>query len=174
MTKSTSLEPYLLCLSTSLLFSSPLLFFFYYIHLLSMYIKSRHLSLQSNSALGVGDLETELLGLSNNLDSVLSRNVVGDLSSEGLGVHQQWVQVLQVADNNSLVARWHHVLGLLVGTVTDVWLRDGTSESSSDTRVNTLLLSPVLSDTVESVRLVSLELTGKLLHDLWVCNRGGH
>lgn len=129
--------------------------------------RSRPLSLQRNSTLRVGNLETERLSLGDNLNSVLRRNVVGNLSSVGLGVHQQNVQVSNVLDNVDSETSWVHELGLLVGTVTDVWLRDGTSESSSDTRVNTLLLSPVLSNSVVSVRVVSLELTNVLLHNLW-------
>lgn len=91
---------------------------------------------------------------------------MSNLSGVGLGVQQQNVQVLDVSDNVNSQARWVHVLGLLVGTVTNVWLWDGTSESSSDTRVNTLLLSPVLSHSVVSVRVVSLELLSVLLDDL--------
>lgn len=91
---------------------------------------------------------------------------MGNLSSVGLGVHQQSVQVLNVSNEVDLVTRWVHELGLLVGTVTDVWLTDGASESSSDTRVNTLLLSPVLGNSVISVRVMSLELLGVLLNNL--------
>ena len=59
-------------------------------------------------------------------------------------------------------------LGLLVRTVTDLWLRDVTSESSSNNRVNTLLLSPVFSNSVVTVRVMTLELLGVLLDNLWV------
>lgn len=126
-----------------------------------------HLSFQSNSALRVGNLNTERLSLSNNVNSVLRRHVVSNLSSVGLGVHQQNVQVVDVSDKVHSVAGWNHVLGLLVRTVTNVGLRNGTSESSSDTRVNTLLLSPALTNSVVSVRVVSLELLGVLLDNLW-------
>ena len=125
-----------------------------------------HLSFQRNSTLRVGHLNTERLGLRNNLNSVLRRDVVSNLSSVGLGVQQQNIQVVDVSDKVDSVARWDHVLGLLVGTVTNVWLRDGSSESSSDTRVNTLLLSPALTNSVVSVRVVSLELSGVLLDNL--------
>lgn len=121
------------------------------------------LSLQSDSSLRVSDLDTDGLSLGNNLNSVLGRNIVGNLSSVGLGVHQQNIQVLDVLDQVNSVARWNHVLSLLVGTVTDGGLTDSASESSSDARVNTLLLSPVLTDSVVSVRVVSLESLGVLL-----------
>lgn len=129
-------------------------------------IIQNYLGLQSNSTLRVGDLDTQRLGLGNNLNSVLRRDIVGDLSSVSLGVHQQSVQVTGVSDEVDLVTLWVQELGLLVGTVTDVWLTDGASESSSDTRVNTLLLSPVLGNSVISVRVMSLELLGVLLNNL--------
>lgn len=132
------------------------------------------LGLQRNSTLRVGNLDTDGLSLGNNLNSVLRGHVVGNLSSVGLGVHQQNIQVLDVLDKVHFVAGRNQVLGLVVGTVTNVWLLDGTSESSSDTRVNTLLLSPVLSDSVVSVGVVSLELTDVLLDNLGVRNRVSH
>ena len=93
---------------------------------------------------------------------------MSDLGSVGSGVHHQHVQVLDVRNQEGLVARWAHELGLLVGTITDGWLGDVTSESSSDDGVNTLLLSPVLSDSVVTVRVMTLELLGVFLHNLWV------
>lgn len=91
---------------------------------------------------------------------------MGNLSSVGLVVHQQGIQVLSVSNQVNLVTRWVQVLGFLVGTVTNVWLTDGASESSSDTRVDTLLLSPVLGNSLVSVRVMSLELLGVLLNNL--------
>ena len=50
-------------------------------------------------------------------------------------------------------------------TKANLRLGDGASESSSDSRVNTLLLSPSSSaDSAESVSLVSHELLDSLLH----------
>lgn len=132
------------------------------------------LGLQRNSTLRVGNLDTKRLGLGNNLNSVLGRDVVGNLGSVGLGDHQQNIQVGDVLDEVDLETGRVQELGLLVRTVTDVGLLDSASESSSDTRVNTLLLSPVLRDSVVSVRVVSLELLGVLLDNLWVRDRGSH
>lgn len=135
---------------------------------------SAYLSLQGNSTLRVGDLDTELLSLSDNLNSVSGRNIVSNLSSVRLSVHQQNIQVLDIVDNKNLVAGWDHMSGLLVRTVTNLWHRDGAPESSSDTGVNTLRLSPALADTHKSVRLVSLELLVMLLDNLGSWNRGSH
>lgn len=93
---------------------------------------------------------------------------MGNFGGVRLGVHSQSFQILQVGDQDNLVTRWRHELGLLVGTVTDGWFRDVTSESSSDDRVDTLLLSPVLGDSVVSVRVMTLELLSVLLDNLWV------
>lgn len=136
--------------------------------------QSLNLSLKSKTTLWVGHLQAQSLSTRKDLNSVLRRDGVGDLSSVGLSVQQQKVQVLKVVDQESLVARWHHVSGLLVGTVTNLWLWDGTSETTSDTRVNTLLFSPVLGDTSVTVRMVTLELLGDLLNDLWVRDRSSH
>jgi hypothetical protein len=44
------------------------------------------------------------------------------LSGEDLVVHQEELDVLDVADQEGLVARGHHVLGLLVGAIADLEL----------------------------------------------------
>ncbi len=78
------------------------------------------LQLSGDTGLGVGNLDTELLGASDNIDTLAGGDGVGDLSSEGLVVHQEEVDIADVVDEESLVAGWHHVLGLLVGTETDL------------------------------------------------------
>ena len=42
------------------------------------------------------------------------------LCGVGLVVHEEELDVADVADDEGLVAGGHHVLGLLVGTVTDL------------------------------------------------------
>ena len=83
-------------------------------------------------------------------------------------MHSQELQVLDVSNDEDSVNGWDQELGLLVGTVTDGWLGNVTSESSSDDRVDTLLTSPVLLDPLVTVRVVTLELLGVLLDDLRV------
>jgi hypothetical protein len=101
------------------------------------------LGLGGDTATGVGDLDAEGLGLGDDLDalargdsggdpirSLVSRAIrglpwsskrAGDaLSSVSAVVHEQKLNVLGVVDEESLVAGGHHVLGLLVGTVTDL------------------------------------------------------
>lgn len=47
------------------------------------------LRLSGDSGLRVGDLDTERLGLSNDFDSLLGGNSVGDLGSVGSVVHEE-------------------------------------------------------------------------------------
>lgn len=92
---------------------------------------------------------------------------MGDLSGEGLVVHEEEVNIADVVDEESLVARWHHVASLLVGTETDLrkkvspifskhsiegrlrchsktyrWHNHLAAKASADTVVDTLWLSP--------------------------------
>lgn len=80
----------------------------------------KRLNLSGDTGLGVGNLDTELLGASDNLDSLPRGNGVGDLGGEGLVVHQEEVDIANVVDEESLVSGWHHVAGLLVGTESDL------------------------------------------------------
>lgn len=57
------------------------------------------------------------------------------LGSVGAVVHQQKVDVVDVADEEGLVAGGHHVLGLLVGAEADL--------GSRNTRLATVILGPL-------------------------------
>jgi len=82
--------------------------------------KRNHLNLSRNASLGIGNLDTELLCACNNLYSLSRRNGVGDLGGEGLVVHEEEVDIADVVDEEGLVAGWHHVAGLLVGSETNL------------------------------------------------------
>lgn len=101
--------------------------------------KPIRLNLSRNSCLCVGNLNTEFLGACNNLNSLSRRNGVGDpdnslvseyicsrdrlnvLCGEGLVVHKEELNVGGVVDEERLVAGWHHVAGLLVGSETNLY-----------------------------------------------------
>ena len=89
--------------------------------------RTTSLDLGGDAGLGVGDLDTELLGAGNDLNSLSRRNGVGDLGGEGLVVHEEKLNIADVVDEESLVAGWHHVASLLVGTETDL---DGACQPS--------------------------------------------
>lgn len=75
----------------------------------------------------------------------------------GSVVHQQQLKVLDVVDEESLVAGGGQETGLLVGAVADLGHTDGTAETSADTAIDTLGLSPAGTDTIEPVTLVTVE-----------------
>jgi hypothetical protein len=75
-------------------------------------------------------------------------------------VHEEELDVLGVVDEESLVAGGHHVAGLLVGTVTDGRHSHLSLEAATDSIVNSLRLAPRLTDTLETVRLVTVEAVG--------------
>ena len=113
----------------------------------------------------------------------LERDVLG---SVGAVVHQQQLEVLDVVDEESLVAGGGEEASLLVGAVADLQFHpsallapredplpraveeefllmtylghaDGAPEASADTAIDTLGLPPALTDTVEPVTLVTGE-----------------
>ena len=121
--------------------------------------------LSTNAGVGVGDLNTESLGLLEDVNALLGRDVVGDLGSVRAVVHEEELDVTDVGDHETAVAVGHEVTGLLVGTVTDLGHADGAAETTTNGTVDTLGLAPRLTDTVVSVRVVALEGLGALLDD---------
>lgn len=105
-------------------------------------IRLKHLSLSGDTALGVGNLDTESLGLGDDLDALAGGDGVADLSSVGAVVHEKELNVLGVLDEESLVAGGHHVLGLLVGAIADGGHGNVRLEASTDAGVDTLRLAP--------------------------------
>lgn len=75
----------------------------------------------------------------------------------GSVVHQQQLKVLDVVDEESLVAGGSQETGLLVGAIADLGHADSAPETSADTSIDTLGLSPAGTDTIEPVTLVTVE-----------------
>lgn len=75
-------------------------------------------------------------------------------------MHEEEVEVLDVVDEEGLVARGHHVAGLLVGAVADLGHGDHATEATTDTAINTLGLAPGGADAVETIALVAEEARG--------------
>lgn len=119
--------------------------------------------LSTNASVGVGDLDTEGLGLLEDVNALLGGNIVGDLGGVDTVVHEEKLNVTNVGDHEAAVAVGHQVTGLLVGTVTDLGHANGAAETTTHSRVDTLGLTPRLADTVVSVRVVALEGLGALL-----------
>ena len=78
-------------------------------------------------------------------------------------VHEQELEVLDVADGELQKTVWKNVPGLLVGSITDVWLWPDAPELSPLPSVDTSGVAPALLDGDLPVGLVSLELASKFL-----------
>lgn len=97
-----------------------LLCFFSCVVFLSALETKVHLNLGGDLGLGVGDLDAQLLGAGNDVDALAGRDGRGNLGGVGAVVHHQELEVLDVVDQEGLVAGGHHVAGLLVGAVADL------------------------------------------------------
>ena len=74
--------------------------------------------------------------------SLLGGDVVGDLGAVLSIVHEQHFEISQVLDGELEEPVWKNMSGLLVGTITNVWLWSNTSELSSLSSINTSWMSP--------------------------------
>ena len=117
----------------------------------------------SQSSGSVGESDVELGGALDDGLPLLGGDVVRDLSAVLSIVHEQELKILQVADGELEEPVWKNVPGLLVGSVTDVWLRSDSSELSPLPSVDTSRVTPALLDGDLPVALVSLELASKFL-----------
>lgn len=68
------------------------------------YLVTYSLRRLGNSRLGVGDLDTQSLGLGDDLDSLAGRHGVGDLGGVGSVVHEEEIDVSGVVDEEGFVA----------------------------------------------------------------------
>lgn len=111
----------------------------------------------------VGQLDVELLGTLNNLNTVASTHAVGDLGRVAANMHNEHLQITKVVDDNLSETIRHDMLGGLARTITNLGHRKLALETASDAVVNTFGLSPCLLDGLVTVRLMSLENLGSLL-----------
>ena len=65
---------------------------------------------------------------------------MGDNGGVFVVVHEQQVEVGDVFNEELFVAGWEEVLGLLVGSVTDLWHRELSLEPSSDLWVSLVIV----------------------------------
>jgi len=99
---------------------------------------------------------------------------VSDLGGVGAVVHEEELNVLSVADEESLVAGRHHVAGLLVGAEADRGHSHGAPEASANSVVDTLGLAPAGIEALEPITLVTAEALRALLDDRDVLLGGNH
>ena len=98
--------------------------------------------LGSEASVPVDDLDVQLIGAGNDLPPLAGGHIGGDLSSVLLVVHQQHVQIGDVGDTELQETVGEHVLGDLVGSVTDLGHGAGTLEPPANTVINTPGPSP--------------------------------
>ena len=100
------------------------------------------LLLRPETSVPVNNLNVQLVSTSNDLPPLAGGNIGGDLSSVLLVVHQQHVQIGDVGDTELQETVGEHVLGDLVGSVTDLGHGAGTLEPPAHTVINTPGPSP--------------------------------
>lgn len=105
--------------------------------------------------MGVGELDVKGLGLSNNLNTLLGRNIVSNLGSENLVLHQKHTKLLGVVDGDLAETIGHQVTGDGVGSITDLGHRGLAGETTTDTVINTLGLAPGLLQNRKGKDMVS-------------------
>ena len=93
---------------------------------------------------GVGDLDVQLDGTLDDVDPLAGRHVVGDFSGHSAVVHKEGRKVGGVVHKEGLESVGAEELGLLVRTVTDRGLADGSAEATTNAIINTLGLPPGL------------------------------
>ena len=91
------------------------------------------------------------------------------LGSIGAVVHHQELKVLDVVDKERLVARGHHVAGLLVGAIADLGHVLAATEATTDAVVNTLGFSPARVEALEAIGLVAEEASSACLELVGSC-----
>ena len=101
-----------------------------------------HLFLGSETSTSVNNLDVKLSSTFNDFDTLLGTNVVGNLSSVATVVHQQKVELLDIADGELAETVRQHVASLLGRAVTDLGHSSLTLETTTHGIVNTLGLSP--------------------------------
>ena len=91
-------------------------------------------------------------------------------------MHHKHLKLLGVVDNELVESIGKEVAGGLVRSVTNRRLGDGTLEASSDSGINTLGLSPSVTELLESLVMMTLKCLCALLDNLCLNNRSylGH
>ena len=116
-------------------------------------------------SVGVGDLDAKLFGTGDDLLAFLTRYVLGDLSAVLAVVHEQKLELGNVVNLELVESVRENVSRLFVASVTSVNHRDRSTESTTDSAINTSGSSPRLGHSHESVGLETLEFL-LAFHDL--------
>ncbi len=91
----------------------------------------------SDFSVGVGDFDVELSGSFNDRLSIFHWNIVRNLSGVLSILKNQQFQFFNVVNSKLVKSWWKHVLGLLVGTITNSRRKLSALVAASNFRVNT-------------------------------------
>lgn len=108
------------------------------------HVRAKHicLFLRLETSTSVDDLDVELGSTFEDLDALLGRHVVSDLSGIGAVVHQQHFEFLNVLDSEFQETVRQHVAGLLGRAVADLGHGSLALEATTHGIVDTLGLPP--------------------------------
>lgn len=98
--------------------------------------------MRTQTTVGVGQADRQLLGALHNLLTLLGGDAVGDLTAVDAILHQQHLQLLHIVHQELLEAGGQHVAGQLVGSVADVGHQILALEATTHSVVDTLGLAP--------------------------------
>ena len=93
--------------------------------------------------MAVGESHVEFLGARNDVLSLESGDVLGDLTAVGPVVHEEQFNVFRGSDQKLSEAAGKHVAGLLGLLVADLGHGDDSAEPTTDRAINTSGASPV-------------------------------
>jgi len=126
----------------------------------------------ANSGIGICNSDGQLGSPFDKGFPVFSRNSTSNLGTVCLVGHHEYLQLLDVVDQDLLEASGHHVASDSRASVTNVRHLVHTLELTTDSVVNTLRSPPVPLDLVIPIRLMTGELLRPLLDNLWPRGRG--
>ena len=126
---------------------------------------------------GIGNLDVELFSAFDDELSGPGGNVVSDLGTILLVVHEEHLELLGVVNHKLVKSVGEEVASLLVRAEANCGLGNSALKAPPHARVDTLLLSPARAgNTQKAIRLVPCKRLRALLHNLLLYNRGnlGH
>lgn len=125
--------------------------------------------------LAVGHFDVELRGALQNLHTLLGTDILGDLGTVALVVHEEHVEVLDVVHHKLVEFVRQQKARFSVRSIANARQRDGATELATHTRVDTTRLAPIRLELNHAVRLVATEHTRTgLLHNFVLVQRLGH
>lgn len=106
-------------------------------------VKGLFIFLRAEPAVGIGQTDRQLLCTFDDFLSLLRWNAVRDFAAVHTVLHQQHFQFLNVVHQEFLESGRQHMTGTFVWAITNVWHQVLALETTTDTVIDTLGLTPV-------------------------------